>query len=52
MKFAMALTDAGKKTRRIFAAAMLHHFRRIHAAKPSFRDREIVAFGRRYELIQ
>jgi hypothetical protein len=44
MKFAMIRTGAQAVDGEHLLQAMLHNFRRIHAAKSSFRGHEAVAF--------
>jgi hypothetical protein len=46
MKFAAARTDPRAPEGKHLPQQMLHNFRRIHAAKRSFRDRIAVAIAR------
>jgi hypothetical protein len=52
MKFAMVLADARAAGRAHLLQAMLHNFRRIHAAKRRLRGRTATASTRYWKLIQ
>ena len=52
MKFAMARIGTRPAEGGHLLQAMLHNFRRIHAAKRGFRGREVAVFRTISELIQ